>query len=475
MSSPSNDVDNISESATHGTAQGSCAPSSQRRNSVRTAERATYSGSIDSLVSTTLHDTVRLSNQETQDSPGFGDVDTTLPREEIRAPIGALPAANNAASQARISQNAGTYREPQAQFFQETHPGPQVGRAQTSTLDEVMVDSETTVPLTTNSSSTNSQELLEWKAQGRPRCPTCLKSHFGGFCNMTKWESDLLKRDPKGYARYRKRMAKTASRRNEHSNRVAKQPGQAARQSRQQRETRGDQGVLDLGIDPSSPFLLHFGADAISRCSSVSELEDMQRTCAQHAELAMVGQMAAAAQQERRAAKTHSATPQTVSSPQQDTIADEVVASPPPAQAPHDVTLADSLSPFCLQYFSKIIEDCSTISELEQVQRLVAQRPDLALVGHMASVAQQEMMLAQTYAEASQTADTPQQDTVVDEAATSPPSGPTPDDATPAATSSTNGYSVAQERDSPTTATSSKVDLPRKQKASNLRSKHLRY
>jgi hypothetical protein len=188
MSSPSNDVDNTHESATQGTAQGSCTSSSLRLNSVLTAERAwraTYSGSIDSSASTNLHDTTRVSYRETPDSPGFGDVDTTLPREEIRAPNGALRAANTAASQVSIHQTADLYRESQAQISPETHLGPQVGQAQTSTLDEEMVDIERTLPLATNSSSTNSQEFLEWKARGRPRCPRCLKSHFGAVCNMT--------------------------------------------------------------------------------------------------------------------------------------------------------------------------------------------------------------------------------------------------------------------------------------------------
>jgi hypothetical protein len=184
MSSPSNDVDNTSESATHGTAQGSCTSSSPRRNSVLTAERATYSGSIDSSASTNLHDTTRVSYRETPDSSRFGDVDTTLPREEIRVANGALRAANTAASPVSIPQTANS-RDSQAQISQETHSGPPVGQVQTSTLDGEMVDSERTLPLATNSSSTNSQDFLEWKARGRPRCPRCLKSHFGAVCNMT--------------------------------------------------------------------------------------------------------------------------------------------------------------------------------------------------------------------------------------------------------------------------------------------------
>lgn len=190
MSSPSNDVDNTSESATHGTAQGSCTTSSPRRNSVLTAERATYSGSIDSSASTNLHDTTRVSYRETPDSSGFGDVDTTLPREEIRVANGALRAANTAASPVSIPQTANS-GDSQAQISQETHSGPPVGQVQTSTLDGEMVDSERTLPLTTNHSATNSQEFPEWKANGRPRCQKCLKSHFGAVCNMTKWEVNL--------------------------------------------------------------------------------------------------------------------------------------------------------------------------------------------------------------------------------------------------------------------------------------------
>lgn len=331
MSSPSNDVDNTHESTTHGTAQGSSTSSSPRRNSVLTAERATYSGSIDSSASTNLHDTPRVSYRETPDSPGFGDVDTTLPREEIRAPNGALRAANTAASQVSIHQTADLYRESQAQISPETQLGPQVGQAQTSTLDEDMVDSERTLPLTTNSSATNSQEFLEWKANGRPRCPRCLKSHFGGVCNMTKWEYKLLKRDPEGYARYRKRMAKPASRRNAHQNHVANSRSQAVQSPRQSTETSGDKGVPDIEIDPLSPFLLQYGAEVISKCSSVSELEEMQGTCAEHPALAVVGHMAAAAQQGWRAAEAYYTASQSANNPQQDATADEAATSPPPA------------------------------------------------------------------------------------------------------------------------------------------------
>lgn len=144
MTRPSIDIDIIYESATHGTAQSSCASSSPRRNIVLAAERATYSGSIDSSVNTNLHDATRVSYQETPDSPG-------------------------------ISQTAeDLYRESQARVH-ETYSGPPVGQAQSLTLDEGMVDGERTVPLTTNSSSTNSQEFLEWKANGRLRCQKCLK------------------------------------------------------------------------------------------------------------------------------------------------------------------------------------------------------------------------------------------------------------------------------------------------------------
>jgi hypothetical protein len=344
MSGPSNDVGNISESATHDTAQGSCTPSSPRRNNVLTAERATYSGSIDSSAITNLHDITRVGNQETPDSPGFGDVDTTSPREEIRAPSGALRAANTAASPVSIPQTADSYREPRAQVSQETHSGPQVGQAQTSTLDEEMVDSERTLPLNTESSATNSQEFLDWKAQGHPLSSRCLKQHFGRVCNTTQWESDLLKRDPEGYARYRKRMAKPASRRNAHQNRVANTQSQPHQRPRQHRETSGDQDVSDIGTDPRSPFLLQYGADVISKCSSASELENMQRICAQHPELAVMGQMAAAARQGWRAAEAHYTASQIADNPQQDSIADETATSPPPALASDDATPAATSS-----------------------------------------------------------------------------------------------------------------------------------
>ena len=336
MNRPSLDVDNTHESATHGTAQGSCTSSSSspRRNSVLTAERATFSGSIDS-VSSKLHDTTRASS----DSPEFGDVDTTLPREETRAPNGDLLAANTAASQVSVPQTADSRWESQAQASRETHSGPQVGRVQTSTLDEGMVNSERTPALTTNPSSTNSQEFLEWKAKGRPRCPKCLKQHFGPVCNMTKWESDLLKRDPEGYARYRKRMAKPASRRNDHKNRVAKPRSQPPQnQPRQHGETRGNENYADS----LSPFCLQSFKDIISSCSTVSELEGIKRIAAQHPDLglAVVGRMAAAAQQAMMLAETHSATSQTADNPQQDTIADEAATNPPPATASDDAAPA---------------------------------------------------------------------------------------------------------------------------------------
>jgi hypothetical protein len=68
-----------------------------------------------------------VGNQEIPDSPGFGDVDTTIPREDIRAPDGALRAANTAASQASNSHAADSYRESQI-----THDSYRESRAQAS-------------------------------------------------------------------------------------------------------------------------------------------------------------------------------------------------------------------------------------------------------------------------------------------------------------------------------------------------------
>lgn len=219
---------------------------SQHRFGARIAERATVNGSIDS-VSASLHDDHRVSNREIPGSPGFGDVSSTELREESRAPNDALQAAK---------------------AFQAQHSGPQVDqldRPQNSYLDEERVDREQTLPPSGNVSSTESQEFLDWKAAGRPKCSRCLKSHFGECKSITKWESDLFKRDPEGYARHRKRINRPIDKRDAYRNRVAKpkQRSQPPQPPRQRRETRGDQSVPDdMAL---SPFVKEFCENEINK------------------------------------------------------------------------------------------------------------------------------------------------------------------------------------------------------------------
>ena len=159
-----------------------------------------------------------------------------------------------------------------------------------------------------DSTSSDSAEFLSWKAAGRPDCPRCLKWHCGDCRGLTKKESDLLQRDPEGYARYRKMMKKPRSRRGQG---VGNTKSKSRRHPLQQDETTAAQYVPDLErplerdattavhyvstlqqLVENSPWMIEKAAAIISRCSP-SELQDLMRYLETQPHFAVVARMAA--------------------------------------------------------------------------------------------------------------------------------------------------------------------------------------
>lgn len=202
------------------------------------------------------------------------------------------------------SQTTDSYREQQARVFQGADPETQGEPTRTSEPDEEMGDREhTSLRRTTDTSCTDSPEYLEWKANGRPNCPRCLKSHFGECLGLTKWEADLLNRNPEGYALHRKRMKKPKSRRNRRVDNPRSQPSRQVPQHDQPSESRSTPYISPMA---DHPFVIEQGAAIISDCSP-SQLEEVRRLCETLPHMAVVAQMAADAQQRLRVTPAYSA------------------------------------------------------------------------------------------------------------------------------------------------------------------------
>jgi hypothetical protein len=204
---------------------------------------------------------------------------------------------------------SGSYREPQAMASQVTDSRPQAESSKKSTVDEEMVDREQT-PSATNVPDPDRREFLAWKAKGRPDCSKCLKQHFKGTCRLSEWERELLNRDPEGYARYRKRMKKSRNRRFKHrESEQQSPPPQQPLPPLQRDQPFVQQNVPHTSRHANNPWLIQRGAEIIRNCPT-SELEGMRHRLAAQPSGAILAQMVAAAQQERRVADIYSTEPQ---------------------------------------------------------------------------------------------------------------------------------------------------------------------
>jgi hypothetical protein len=209
-----------------------------------------------------------------------------------------------------------------------------------ATVDEDMVDREQT-PSATNAPD-HDREYLDWKARGRPDCSKCLKSPFGATCRLNEMERELLDRDPEGYARYRKRMKKSRNRRFKH--REGEQQGPPPQQPllplQQPDQPSVHQSVPHTGRHTNNPWLLQRGAKIIRDCPT-RELEGLPRRVAAWSSGAILAQMVAAAQQERRVAGVYFTEPQP-SDNRGDTIPDRVTTND--SQAPDVAAAPDTPS-----------------------------------------------------------------------------------------------------------------------------------
>jgi hypothetical protein len=272
--------------------------------------------------------------------------------------------------------------------------------------------------------SAASADFLEWKDKGRPDCPRCLKSHFGDCKGPTKWESDLLERDPEEYARHLRRMKKQRSRRKQRVKNTSQPPRQALQppeipepsmaKSEMLRPGRQRQPIAYYANDP---WVIKQATATINECSP-SQLEDLRRWAKTKPIMA-----AAIRTAEKQLEDSHSAEWQPFDGPQELDVVralDGATATSVHGQLYQDETPGPRVSylemqtpiasrhansPVVLKFAAAVIKESRSLSDLEDLQRYAEKEPHLAVVAQMAALAVQQWRLRDAHTVESQPPD----------------------------------------------------------------------